>query len=105
MDSATENMEMAEEPDYSNEQEIVDFLMQFTTKESKALQIPGNQNGHYDRTSSNTLEPLKVTTAALRSLVRRLKRKDDKSGLENLIRCIRDRDSETLCIKIPRNAG
>lgn len=30
-------------------------------------------------------------------------RKDDKSGLENLIRCIRDRDSETLCIKIPRN--
>ena len=32
-------------------------------------------------------------------------RKDDKSGLENLIRCIRDRDSETLCIKIPRNAG
>lgn len=103
MDSVTENMDMAEEPDYSNEQEIVDYLMQFTTKESKALQIPGNQNGHYDRTSSNTLEPLKVTTAALRSLVRRLKRKDDKSGLENLIRCIRDRDSETLCIKIPRS--
>ena len=33
----------------SNEQEIVDFLMQFTTKESKALQIPGNQNGHYGK--------------------------------------------------------
>jgi hypothetical protein len=33
----------------SNEQEIVDYLMQFTTKESKALQIPGNQNGHYGK--------------------------------------------------------
>ena len=33
----------------SNEQEIVDYLMQFTTKESKALHIPGNQNGHYGK--------------------------------------------------------
>ena len=31
----------------SNEQEIVDYLMQFTTKESKEARVTRNQNGHF----------------------------------------------------------
>ena len=43
-------------------------------------------------------------TAALKSLVRRLKRKqDDPGAIENLLRAVRDEDSDTACVCIQRS--
>ena len=65
------------------------------------LQLYWFQSGSQSAPNLNDTRSFQET--AIRSLVRRLRRAQERNALQNLIRAIETRDRETACIRIPRS--
>ena len=77
------------------------WLVITSSREKRKNQVhffnPGSQS------APNINDTRSFQETAIRSLVRRLRRAQERNALQNLIRAVETHDRETACIRIPRS--